>query len=177
MSAPSQEDATSYASWSRDLSILSIMLACSLGCTTAAQPRIHPGPHTCTMSGRNDPHARRYTAVVPTAEGGSAFEDRAVCLEERSVMPGDPPVEMVQLSAAGGVLFLRAGPFDRPPHQAPRRQWVVPLRGMLQVTVTDGTSRRFGPGDLILVTDTTGSGHTTVSIGEPPFELLFVPLD
>jgi hypothetical protein len=93
------------------------------------------------------------------------------------VLRGDSPVEAAELSAAGEVLFLRSGPFDLAPHQAPRRQWVVPLRGVLQVTVTDGTSRSFGPGDLILVTDTTGAGHATLSIGEPPFEVLFVPVE
>lgn len=120
---------------------------------------------------------RAYTALVPTAEGGSAFEDRAVCLEERVVLRGESPADTTQLSAAGGVLFVRSGPYDLPPHQAPRRQWVVPLRGRFQVTVTDGTSRRFGPGDLVLATDTTGSGHATQSIGEPPFEVLFVPVE
>jgi hypothetical protein len=114
---------------------------------------------------------------VQTADGGSAFEDRAICLEERAFFRAESPVEMVQLSAASGVLFLRSGPYDLPPHRAPRRQWVVPLRGEFQVTVSDGTSRRFGPGDLILVTDTTGSGHATLSIGEPPFEVLFVPVE
>jgi hypothetical protein len=127
--------------------------------------------------GRDAPHPRRYTAVVETAGGGSAFEDRALCLEDRVVLRGEPPVETSQLSPMGGVLFLRSGPFDLAPHQGPRRQWVVPLRGVLQVTVTDGTSRRFGPGDLVLVTDTTGAGHATLSIGEPPFEVLFVPVE
>jgi hypothetical protein len=128
-------------------------------------------------AGRGDPRTRLYTAVVETAEGGSAFEDRALCLQEHVVLRGEPPDETAQLSPAGGVLFLRCGPFDLAPHRAPRRQWVVPLRGAFQVTVTDGTSRRFGPGDLILVTDTTGSGHGTSSIGEPPFEVLFVPME
>jgi hypothetical protein len=120
---------------------------------------------------------RAYTAVVETAEGGSAFEERAVCLEERAVLRGESLADTAQLSAAGGVLLVRSGPYDLPPHQAPRRQWVVPLRGLFQVTVTDGTRRRFGPGDLILATDTTGSGHATRSIGEPPFEVLFVPVE
>jgi hypothetical protein len=46
---------------------------------------------------------------------------------------------------------------------------------MLDVEVSDGTRKRFGPGDLIFVTDTTGRGHTSVTVGEPPFEALFIP--
>src|SRR5215470_10024 len=99
MSGLSQDDATNHASSSHHLVILSIMLACPLGCAmAAAPPRIHPTPGpdaSCAISGRNDPHARGYTAVVLTAEGGSAFEDRAVCLEERPLAPAEPPVEIV----------------------------------------------------------------------------------
>jgi hypothetical protein len=161
--------------------VLSITLGGALGCASpAAVPRVDLTSRPkapCVISGPNDPHARAYTAVVPTADGGSAFEDGAVCLEERQLLPAEPPVGMVQLSAMGRVLFLTSPPFDSPPHRAPQRQWVVPLRGVLQVTVSNGASRRFGPGDLLLVTDTSGAGHRTVGIGEPPFETLFVPVE
>ncbi len=33
----------------------------------------------------------------------------------------------------------------------------------------------FDPGDLVLVTDTTGRGHVTFARGEPPLEALFIP--
>ncbi|MGI5205547.1 hypothetical protein ACQEU6_28700 [Spirillospora sp. CA-108201] len=43
------------------------------------------------------------------------------------------------------------------------------LRGTIEVTFTDGDRRRFGPGDLVLATDTTGSGHVTTGVGDAPF--------
>jgi hypothetical protein len=49
------------------------------------------------------------------------------------------------------------------------------LRGVVEVEVSDGTRRRFEPGDLVLVTNTTGSGHITAAVGDPPLEALFVP--
>jgi hypothetical protein len=49
------------------------------------------------------------------------------------------------------------------------------VRGAIEVQVSDGARRRFGPGDLVFVSDTTGSGHVTAAVGEPPFEALFVP--
>lgn len=52
---------------------------------------------------------------------------------------------------------------------------MVPLRGAIEVEVSDGTRRRFEPGDLLLVADTAGTGHTTVALGVPPLEALFVP--
>jgi hypothetical protein len=49
------------------------------------------------------------------------------------------------------------------------------VRGAIEVRVSDGARRRFGPGGLVFVSDTTGSGHVTTAVGEPPFEALFVP--
>lgn len=41
--------------------------------------------------------------------------------------------------------------------------------------MSDGSTRTFGAGDLLLVEDVTGTGHATRTVGEPPFEGLFVP--
>lgn len=49
------------------------------------------------------------------------------------------------------------------------------LRGVIEVVVTDGTTRQFGPGDLLLVTDTAGTGHITTAVGDHPLEALFLP--
>jgi uncharacterized cupin superfamily protein len=40
---------------------------------------------------------------------------------------------------------------------------MVMMRGAIEVTVSDGESRTFAAGDVILVEDTTGKGHTTRS--------------
>ena len=97
-----------------------------------------------------DPRAKAYVAIVATPDGGSAFQDGSLDLEARVVAQTLPPLGVAQLSGVGGVLFLSGGAFESPPHPAPRRQWVIPLRGELMVTVSDGTCRRFGPGDLVL---------------------------
>ncbi len=48
------------------------------------------------------------------------------------------------------------------------------LRGAIEVEVSDGARRRFEPGDIVFVTDTTGRGHITCTVGDPPVEALFV---
>jgi quercetin dioxygenase-like cupin family protein len=118
----------------------------------------------------------RYTRVDRTGDGGSAFADVESPLTERRVADGVPAMFTGELSAEG-VTFLRSAAFDSEAHPAPREQWVVLLRGVLEVEVTDGTRRRFGPGDLLYVTDTTGRGHVTRAVGDPPFEALFVPVE
>ena len=46
-------------------------------------------------------------------------------------------------------------------HPAPRRRWQVGVQGRTIIGLSDGTSHTFGPGDVRLIEDTTGKGHTT----------------
>jgi hypothetical protein len=117
----------------------------------------------------------RYTRIVRTDDGGSAFEDAEVPLSEQEVAAGTPSMLVGNLSSGSGAVFLRGAEFDSAPHPASRRQWVVMLRGAIEIEVSDGARRRFGPGDLVLVTDTTGRGHVTFGRGTPPLEALFIP--
>jgi hypothetical protein len=56
---------------------------------------------------------------------------------------------------------------DRPPgyfmdfHPAPFRRWQVGLVGRTIIGLSDGTAHTFVPGDVRLIEDTTGQGHTT----------------
>ena len=118
---------------------------------------------------------KRYTRIVRTDDGGSAFEDAEVHLSEQQVAAGTPPMLVGNLSSGSGVVFLRGAEFDSEPHPAPRQQWVIMLRGAIEIEVSDGARRRFDPGDLVLVTDTTGTGHVTFARGDPPIEALFIP--
>lgn len=47
------------------------------------------------------------------------------------------------------------------PHNAPRRQLIVPLSGAVEIEVSTGERRTISPGQIILVEDTTGKGHIT----------------
>jgi hypothetical protein len=46
-------------------------------------------------------------------------------------------------------------------HPAPFRRWQVGLIGRTMIGLSDGTSHTFVPGDVRLIEDTTGKGHTT----------------
>jgi quercetin dioxygenase-like cupin family protein len=98
-------------------------------------------------------------------------------LTERQVADGVPPMLVGGLAVGSDVVFLRTDDFDGQPHPAPREQWVVMLRGTIEVEVSDGGSRRFAPGDLLLVSDTSGSGHVTRATSDTLLsEALFVPI-
>ncbi|NOR14063.1 MAG: cupin domain-containing protein, partial [Candidatus Aminicenantes bacterium] len=61
-------------------------------------------------------------------------------------------------------------------HPAPRRQFIFMLIGELEVEVSDGEVRKFVPGDVMLVEDTTGQGHISHVIGNERAYLAVVPL-
>ena len=46
-------------------------------------------------------------------------------------------------------------------HPAPRRRWQVGIVGRTIIGLSDGTSQTFNPGDVRLIEDLTGRGHTT----------------
>jgi hypothetical protein len=120
-------------------------------------------------------NVKRYTKVVATADGGSAFEDAELRLDGHDVSLGTPSLLVGALGPAQPVVFVRLLAFDGSPHTASEPQWVVVLRGMIEVEVSDGSARRFGPGELVLATDATGRGHVTRLAGDEPVEALSIP--
>ena len=101
-------------------------------------------------------------------DGESHFEDL------------DLPQERVQHSAMqtpGGMTFFRweMGRFIDW-HPAPRRQYLFTLSGQMEIGIGDGSVRRFGPGDVLMVEDLTGRGHTTRASGSEPTATAIVPL-
>jgi hypothetical protein len=119
--------------------------------------------------------SKSYTEIVDTVDGSSAFEDAQLALSEQPMGDGAPPMFVGSLGAGHGAAFVQFAAFHGEPHPASPSQWVIVLRGVIEVEVSDGTSRRFGPGDLVLANDTSGRGHITRIVGDTPFEGLGIP--
>ena len=119
---------------------------------------------------------KRFTRIATDAAGGSAFQDDELSLD---APPGITGMLTGPVPAASAVVYVRHDTWDSlshpAPRPAPRRQWVVVLRGAVEVEVTDGSLRTFGPGDLLRAEDTDGTGHITKPVGDPPIEALFLP--
>lgn len=75
-------------------------------------------------------------------------------------------------------MILRENPagYDYGWHTAPREQYIVMLEGQVEITVSDGEVKTFGPGDIVLVSDTTGKGHASRSPDGKPRKSLFLPV-
>lgn len=50
-----------------------------------------------------------------------------------------------------------------PMHVAPRQQYILNLEGSVQINASGGESKIFFAGDILLVKDTTGDGHESVT--------------
>ncbi len=82
-----------------------------------------------------------------------------------------------RLGDAQGVLFaqLKAGATEDW-HVAPRRQLMVCMRGVVEITAGDGQKRRLAPGQFMLLEDTAGKGHVTHATGSEDHVALAVPV-
>ncbi len=113
------------------------------------------------------------TRVYADADGESHFDDIDIPLAESG-----PIGSMSQCMPAHGVIFRENEPgYDFDWHCAPRRQYIVLLDGAIELTVSDGETRRFAGGDVLLVEDTTGKGHQTRHTRPQRRRSLFIPLD
>ena len=62
-------------------------------------------------------------------------------------------------------------------HPAPRRQYIINLDAGVQITASDGQSRKIGAGEVILVEDTWGKGHLSKALDGKLRHCIFVPIE
>ena len=65
--------------------------------------------------------------------------------------------------------------YDHDWHNAPRRQIVILLSGVVEVRTSDNQVRRWGAGDVMLADDVRGKGHQTRAINGS-VRMVYVPL-
>ncbi len=113
-----------------------------------------------------------YVRIYTGPDGETHFEDVEVDLPQQS-RGGD----MSRALPAAGVVFRRtSGDYDLDWHPAPRRQFVLNLTGAVEIEVSDGEVRRFGPGSFFLAEDTTGKGHKSRAVEGQERVSVFVQL-
>jgi hypothetical protein len=96
---------------------------------------------------------------------------------EIDVVPAGPLGRMsAPLPVTSMILRENDPAYDFDWHVTPRRQYIVMLAGLVEIQVSDGESRVFGPGDIVLVEDVTGKGHKSRSPDGKPRRSIFLPL-
>ena len=87
----------------------------------------------------------------------------------------DVPLGAVQPATAAHFEESAAGSaFDW--HRAPCNQYVITLSGTLEFTTRDGETFILRPGDVLLASDTSGTGHRWRLIDDQPWRRLYVEL-
>jgi hypothetical protein len=124
-------------------------------------------------------HRARYLRLFADEQGESHFEEIEVALTPVDFAPPAAPLHIAALFPATSCLFLGAPPDweGTVPHPSPRRQLFCNLHGEYEVTASDGQTRRFSAGSVLLLEDTTGKGHTTRIIGVEDALLIAITLE
>lgn len=114
-----------------------------------------------------------------TAEDGRArFRHDAMLLDH-----GSASVRLSALFSSGGVQFRESPPgYESPFHCTEHPQWLVVLRGCIEIILQDGSSRRFAAGSFLFCADVLPAGeefdpqrhgHRSRQVGEEPLQTLF----
>ena len=109
------------------------------------------------------PIVASYVRLFADAAGESHFEDLEVDLVETDFAPPAGPLFIGQFASSSASYWIGAYPnWDgEEPHPTPQRQILVTVRGEYEVSASDGETRRFPVGSVLLLEDTFGEGHTT----------------
>ena len=120
----------------------------------------------------------KYTRLYSDDAGESHFEDVHVELRLTDFAPPAPAVYLSAFTPTAQFGFLAApsGLFGDW-HPAPRRQFLLYLSGEIEAVARDGEVRRFGPGSVTLVEDTTGKGHRSRVVSSSEVVLAVVQLE
>jgi hypothetical protein len=149
--------------------------------TTASEGPLHLSPSVAIVArvSGNPPGAQslRYVRVHDGNDGETHFEDVDVELEFAPFAPPAPPIAVSDSLPASAVVFFGGpenwfGDF----HPTPHRQFCMICEGQVELQTTDGETRRFSPGDLLLLDDLSGRGHISRVVGPNPLAGVFVQL-
>jgi hypothetical protein len=123
----------------------------------------------------------RYERLYSKPDGSCSVEDQESELQVGFAAPSAEPLYTAKLSPAVEAFWMGALPTWKGdvPHPAPRRMIFVTVQGEYEITASDGETRKFPVGSVLLIEDTTGVGHITrtshsentvvLSIGLPAF--------
>lgn len=118
-----------------------------------------------------------YHRIFSDAQGGSHFASVQV---GQTLAAGAPPAAPFYVSVDNPASKYRFYTFQ--PgwigdwHPCPARQFLALMKGAVEMETTDGEVRRLGPGDLVLLEDTTGKGHVTRNTGDGYAMFLVIPI-
>jgi hypothetical protein len=153
---------------------LPAVAVCVLASAPFATPRADEAHSMSSAAART----LTYCHLYADEKGVSHFRDEELPFNSTSSTGTGPPLGSLDLPGAKGAATLLLLPRGAKEdwHKAPRRMFLIALKGMSEVTVGDGTVRRFAPGSVLLMDDLTGKGHITRAVGSEDHVALTIPV-
>jgi hypothetical protein len=109
----------------------------------------------------------RYPRLYTGDDGELHFEDVEIDLTLTEYAPPAPPLSLSSFTSATQFGFMNApAGWSSDWHAASARSVFFVLSGEWEVTASDGESRRFPIGTVLLVEDTAGTGHSSRVVSE-----------
>jgi hypothetical protein len=119
----------------------------------------------------------QYTRLYSAPDGESHFEVLESQFNETDYIQSAPPLKLSDSFAATQVRLMKAPAlWKRDSHPSSARNLFIVLSGEWDVTASDGDARRFAAGDVLLVEDTTGKGHTSRVVSDTDSVAVMVTL-
>lgn len=162
-----------------------ILTSCILSGVIAVGLLVGPLAHAGAHAEKSEPvvttaELLQYTRIYTGDDGETHFDDVSVTFRYEDYGTNIPTVWLSEggLMDVKGFHFVSmpAGWDGGKPHPAPARQFIMPLSGRMEFEVSDGEKRVFGPGDVLLVEDTTGKGHVSQMVSSGLGLFAVVPL-
>jgi quercetin dioxygenase-like cupin family protein len=114
-----------------------------------------------------------YVHVYADAAGASHFREEY--FEFTRGRESETSIHVLGAKGGATLLRLKAGAVEDW-HNAPQAWFLIVLQGASEVTTSDGQVRRFGPGSVVLLDDTTGKGHRTRAVGKTDHIAAVIPM-
>ena len=120
----------------------------------------------------------RYQKLYTVDDGESHFADVEIDLALTEYAPPAPPLSLSTFTPATQFGFMNApAGWSSEWHAASARSVFFVLSGEWEVTASDGESRRFPQGSVLLVEDTRGKGHSSRVVSDTDSLAAMVELD
>ena len=108
----------------------------------------------------------KFVRLSVAPDGETRFQNDELAMDEADYRPPAPLLFVSRARESSMIQFVRlpAG-WEGKSFTVPEPQFFICVEGALEISASDGESRTFGPGSVVLMEDTSGKGHSTRVVG------------